>query len=212
MHPNPIFRRRDRAAHLEMARDRGFGVLTLGQGDRPLAAHLPFLLSDDGLWLEAHMARSNPVLRELDEPREALLVVNGPDAYISPDWYGVEDQVPTWNYTAVHLRGPLERCPQEELRPHLRRLSDAFETRLGPKPVWRLDKVGAEALARLERMIVPVRMHVREVDGTWKLSQNKPDAARHGAADGVAGGTPGLETGRIAEMMADLPPDATDPA
>jgi transcriptional regulator len=133
--------------------------------------------------------------------------VMGPDGYISPDWYQIEDQVPTWNYVAVHLTGRLSLAPPEGLRDHLSRLSEHFETMLAPKPVWRLEKMTPDALARMERMILPVVLEVESVDSTWKLSQNKPVAARLGAADGLDGGSPGAEAAALAAMMR-APPEA----
>ncbi|MFQ5624677.1 MAG: FMN-binding negative transcriptional regulator, partial [Paracoccaceae bacterium] len=183
MHPNSAFRRASEVRNLAFAAERGFGMLTLAGPDGPLAAHIPFLLRDGRI--EAHLARSNPILRVLDTSKAALLAVSGPDAYVSPDWYRLEEQVPTWNYVAVHLRGQLERRPQAELRGHLERLSARFEADLAPKPPWLLDKLSETAFARLARMIVPVGMTVENVDGTWKLAQNKPDAARLSAADAL---------------------------
>ena len=116
MHPNPAFRKAEDAQNIEFARDRAFGVLAINADGGPLMSHIPFQLSEDGTYLEAHLVRSNPILRALvDGPLEAVIAVSGADAYISPDWYGVADQVPTWNYVAVHLRGSLRALPQEEL-------------------------------------------------------------------------------------------------
>ncbi|MBC8267201.1 MAG: FMN-binding negative transcriptional regulator, partial [Rhodospirillaceae bacterium] len=123
------------------------------------------------------------------------------DGYISPDWYDLGDQVPTWNYVAVHLRGVLRRLPDDRLRPHLAALSAQFERRLAPKPVWTMDKVAPEALARLERMIVPVAFTIESVDGTWKLSQNKPAAARIGAADALAQSDLGMMAAELTDLM-----------
>ena len=183
MHPNPAFRKTSAEENLAFAARRGFGVLILNGPDGPLASHVPFIIRDGRL--EAHLVRSNPIVRALSEPRDALMAVSGTDAYVSPDWYGLEDQVPTWNYVAVHLRGRIEQLPQADLRAHLERLSERFERDLAPKPVWKLDKVRDEVLEKLQRMIVPVAMQIASVDGTWKLGQNKGEAARRAAADGV---------------------------
>ena len=203
MHPNPAFRAAPQDLRLDFARARGFGMLVVGgeasDEGGPLCAHVPFLVSPDGGHVEAHLARSNPILRALAAPRPALLAVTGPDGYVSPDWYGMADQVPTWNYVAVHLRGALERLPDEALRPHLDRLSAAFEGRL-PKAPWTTAKMDAGALARMMRAIVPVRLAVASAEGTWKLSQNKPEAARLRAAEGVAGSL-GAEVAALAALM-----------
>lgn len=205
MHPNPIYRPATREANLTFARERGFGILMVNGDDGPLAAHVPFVMSPHGDALDIHLVRSNPVVRVLNAPTHALIAVSGADAYISPDWYGMEDQVSTWNYVAVHLRGRLELLPQETLRSQIDRLSALFEDRLLPKKPWKSSKMNEEALARMMRAICPLRLIIESVDGTWKLSQNKPEAARLGAADGVVAGTPGLETGQLADLMR-LPP------
>lgn len=198
MHPNPIFRTESDARNVAFARERGFGVLTI---DGPHLAHVPFVLSDDGARAELHLMRSNPVLRAMSEGCAAVIAVGGPDAYISPDWYGLDDQVPTWNYVAVHLRGRLERLPQDALRSLLDRLSLAFEARMAPKTPWQTDKMTPEVLDRMMRSIVPLVLHIEQIDGTWKLGQNKPDPARRGGADGVDAFGIGSETSELAALM-----------
>ncbi len=120
---------------------------------------------------------------------------------ISPDWYGIDDQVPTWNYVAVHMTGMLERRPQEELLDLLDRQSALFENRLLPKVPWTTAKMQDETMQKLMRMIVPCRMKVTGIDGTWKLGQNKADTVRLSAAEGVASHGFGVETDLIAALM-----------
>ena len=145
--------------------------------------------------------RSNPIARALDEPRPAVIAVSGPDSYVSPDWYGMPDQVPTWNYVAVHLRGEIELRPQGELHDLLDRQSALFEERLLPKTPWVTAKMPPEAMARMMRAIVPCRMRIEAVDGTWKFSQNKPDDVRLRAADGVEATGIGAGIAELAALM-----------
>ncbi len=201
MHPNPIFRKASHTSALEFAKQRGFGILSINGEDGPIAAHVPFIVSEDGTYIEAHVMRSNPIARALKTSQTALLAVSGPDGYISPDWYGVEDQVPTWNYTAAHLRGQLQLLPQDDLLGVLERLSDEFEARLAPKPIWKTDKVQAEALNKMMRMIVPIRLDISSIDSTTKLGQNKTDAARIGAAEGLETSNLGSERSTLAQLM-----------
>ena len=207
MHPNPIYRTAGAAENIAFARDRGFGMLTVAgpAGAAPLVSHVPFVLGADGATAELHLMRSNPIARALSAPIPARLAVSGPDGYVSPDWYGMEGQVPTWNYVAVHLTGRLELRPQDELRGFLDRLSAQFEARLAPKPEWRADKMEEAALDRLMRMIVPVRLQVEQIDGTWKLAQNKPASARRAAADGAEAAGIGAELAALAELMRAAP-------
>ncbi len=186
MHPNPAYRGVDAARNLDFAREVSFGVLTMAGPDGPLVSHLPFVFNEAGDRFGAHIVRSNPIWKALrDGPVKAVMVVSGPHGYISPDWYGVEDQVPTWNYVAVHLRGEVRLLADEDLRPHVDALSGQFEARLTPKPIWLTDKVDPDTLSRMMRMIAPIEMVVSDVQGTWKLAQPKSEAARLGAADGL---------------------------
>ncbi len=204
MHPNPVFHSASDAENLAFARQRGFGLLSINGEGAPLAAHVPFVLAEDGASAELHLMRANPVARALTTPLPALLAVSGPDGYVSPDWYGAPAQVPTWNYVAVYLRGRLELLADSALAGVLERLSATFEDRLDKAP-WRMDKVPAEALARMMRVIQPLRFHVESVEGTWKLSQNKPAAARAGVVTEITGGV-GQELAALAGLMGNVSP------
>ncbi len=182
MHPNPAFRQTPQDRNLDFARSRGFGALAVNGPMGPIMAHIPFILSSDGTYADFHLARSNAVIQNTGP---AVLAVTGPDAYISPDWYGIADQVPTWNYVAVHLRGTIHPLPEDTLQPHLDAISDMFEARLAPKPIWRSTKMAEGVMPRMMRMILPYRLQITTVDGTWKLGQNKSEPARLGAAAGL---------------------------
>jgi len=208
MHPNPIFRNGTEAEALAMARARSFGILSVNGEAGPMAAHIPFELGQAEAFL--HLARSNPIARAA-LPLAAVLIVSGPDAYVSPDWYGAVDQVPTWNYVAVHLRGVLEPLPAEALRPHLERVSAHMEGQLAPKPVWTMGKMSDEATMRMMRMILTFRLVISMVESTVKLNQNKTEAQRAGAAAGIAAAPMGMEADQIAAMMR-LDLDRTKPS
>ncbi len=201
MHPNPIFRGESTARALATAAERGFGLLAVARESTVLAAHVPFLL-DEGR-VEGHLVRSNPIARALSEgPVAATLVVTGPDGYVSPDWYGEPDLVPTWNYVAVHLTGRLSLADPASLLAHLERLSARFEAGLAPKPPWTHQKMTTGVMERMMRQILPVEMVVEGVESTFKLNQNRTDAARAGAAQHLAEGrTPGQETAALATLM-----------
>ncbi len=206
MHTNPAFRQTPADRNLAFARARGFGILSVNGPDGPLAAHVPFLLADDASFAELHLARSNPIVR-VGLPAPALIAISGPDTYISPDWYGphdqVPDQVPTWNYVAVHLRGMLEPLADDALRPHVDALSAEHEGRITGKSPWTSAKMTEGAMPRMMRMILPFRFRVLSVEGTWKLNQNKPADVRARAVAALADGTAGAR--EIAALMQDLP-------
>lgn len=201
MHPNPIYRSVQTQQNLEFAKARAFGVLSINGADAPLMAHVPFLVEEDRVWL--HLVRSNPIARALKTDRQAVIAVSGPDSYISPDWYEALDQVPTWNYVAVHLRGTLHLCEEEALRDVLDRESAFFERQLAPKSPWTADKMTPDALEKMMRHIVPCVMSLEDVAGTWKLNQNKPDDVRLRAADKVEAHGIGTQTTELAALMRD---------
>jgi transcriptional regulator len=161
-----------------------------------------------------HLARSNPIARA-GLPLPALIAIQGPDAYISPDWYGphthVPDQVPTWNYIAVHLRGTLHPLPGEALEAHVDALTTEHEGRLLPKTPWTKAKMTQGAMPRMMRMILPFQLRISAIDGTWKLNQNKPAEVRARAAAGLADRKALSGPARIAaEIRADLGADKGD--
>ena len=171
-----------------------------------MLSHVPFWLNYDATGGELHLVRSNPIARAVTGPVAAVIAVMGPDGYISPDWYGDPAQVPTWNYIAVHLRGHLHHADPDDMRRHLDRVSAHFEDRLAPKKPWTVDKMPEEALTRMMRGIVPFRFTLDSVEGTWKLNQNKTEAARLGAAQAVRASRIGHEVETLSQLMRDGPP------
>lgn len=201
MHPNPVYHTETEAQNIAFARARAFGILAVNGEAGPLMAHVPFLIDEDAAYLHLHLVRSNPIARALKSPLQARIAVSGADGYVSPDWYEVPDQVPTWNYVAVHLTGTLELRPQDEMRALLDRQSKHFEDQLEPKKPWETSKMTPDVLDRMMRQIVPCRMQIADVDGTWKLNQNKPDDVRLRAADHMDAYGMGSETRLLAALM-----------
>ena len=201
MHPNPVFRQEPSARLLEFARERGFGVFTAAGPRGVLAAHLPFVMEQERA--AAHLVRANPLAQHLLEgPVAALLIVSGPDSYISPDWYRASGKLPTWNYVAVHVRGTLRRLEDDALAAHLDRLVQTFEDRLAPKVAWKTDRIDPSVLADLMRLIMPVELTIERVDGTFKLNQNRTADERASAAAALeAADAPGMEHRALAALM-----------
>ena len=184
MHPNAAFRWDDRDALRGFAREIGFGMLFAGTPDGPRVAHLPFVFLDDDR-IAFHTARGNGIAKHLDGT-EALFVVNGPDAYISPDWYELgNDQVPTWNYLALEMQGPVRRMSDDELTAQADALTAEQEARLAPKPEWTRHKMSDGLFAKMRGAIIGFEMRVTAWRSTAKLGQNKPQEARDRVADAL---------------------------
>jgi transcriptional regulator len=202
MHPNTLFRSADERQNLAFAEARGFGMLTIKGDEGLLAAHVPFCVCDDGARIELHLSRANPILKQIGESTQCLLAVKGPDGYVSPDWYELDNnQVPTWNYVAVHIHGALKLLPPEDLPGVVERLSAQFEARLSPKPPWRPSKMDANVYARMQRSILPLEISVEAIDATWKLSQNKPEAARQRVSSALLNSTIGAQLSDLSRLL-----------
>ena len=203
MHPNRHYRKTQESRNIAFVRERAFGVLTVNGETHPLTSSIPALLCDDGSELEFHLVNSNPLARVLQKPTPAVFLVSGPDSYVSPDWYGVEDQVPTWNYVAVRLEGIVEPLAQTDLLPLLDRLSAHFENQLLPKPPWMSSKVSDAAMNKLLRAISPFIFSVSKIESTWKLNQTKTEQVRLSAAGQIETTGLGQSLGMLAEYMRD---------
>jgi transcriptional regulator len=186
MHPNRAFAWDDAGEMLALVRDVAFCTICI---DGPMVAHAPVVVHGPDR-LRFHVSRSNRAAA-MDGAR-ALVSCLGPDAYISPDWYGTPDQVPTWNYLAVEAEGPLRRLDEAELAELLDALSAQHEARLAPKPGWTRGKMTPGRFEAMLKAIVGFEMTIEELRGTRKLGQNKKDAERAGAADGLEPLNPGL--------------------
>jgi transcriptional regulator len=135
--------------------------------------------------IELHVARANPIHTVIAANPSVLLTCVGQDAYISPDWYVSENQVPTWNYVAVHVTGTGRIMSADELRAHVDRLSAQFENRLLPKKPWTTDKMDQQRLTAMLNGIVGIAVKVETVEGQWKLGQHKKAEDHDGVVAGL---------------------------
>lgn len=159
-----------------------FGQVFLSSVKGPAVCHVPLLVREDALWF--HLARSN-LGAEQACGATAIVSVVGCHGYISPDWYGIPDQVPTWNYLAVEAVGRLRLLLNEELVELLDVLSAKHEMRLTPKTPWTRAKMQTGLFEGMLKGIVGFELSVDELRGTRKLSQNQRDKVVTNAASHV---------------------------
>ncbi len=156
------------------------------------ANNIPFVLDPDpaggpGI-LRAHVARANPLWRDARTDVEALVVFQGPQAYISPGWYPSKREhgkaVPTWNYVTVQARGTLRAIDDAEwLRAFVTRLTTTHEAAQA-KP-WAVTDAPPEFIDATLRAIVGIELTLTALTGKWKVSQNRPAADRAGVVAGL---------------------------
>ena len=192
MHPNPLFRHEDTAALAAMVERIGFAKIFLATPDGPRVAHTPVLWAGNGR-LRFHLARGNALSRHLDGAT-ALALADGAEGYVSPRWYANRATVPTWDYVAVEMEGPVTHLAPEDTEILLYDLIEHHETRLGGEP-WRAAETPRAVWDGLLRGIAGFELAVREWRPTVKLSQKRTPAERETIADGqAAAGHPALAT------------------
>lgn len=177
-------------------------LITVGTDGYPMATLLPILWEGDTVI--AHLARANPQWTHIGDNSPALLVVTGPEAYISPSWYASKAEhgrvVPTWNYSAVHLTG---RARVHQDPDWLRRaVDDLVERHEGERPLpWRTSDAPEKYIRGQLGAIIGIEISVERVEAKAKLSQNRSAADRRGVVTGLLGdGSGGAEA--VAEAMA----------
>ena len=188
----------DQAELLAYMRDYSFAALATSGAGGLMATHLPFVIEDEGgrITLLAHMAKANPQWRDFAAGAEAMAIFMQPHAYVSPRHYDSRQNVPTWNYVAVHAYGrPVlieERAAKIELQRKLIRQYD---------PAY-LDQMAELTDSYLDvrlAAIVSFTMEVTRIDARYKLSQDKNPAERERIASAfeASGDSVAAETARL---------------
>lgn len=171
------------------------------------ANHIPLHLSPTGGpfgVLRGHVARANPMWRDLVTEVESLAVFQGPDCYITPSWYPTKQEhgkaVPTWNYVVVHAYGTLRIIDDPAwLKAQLRLLTAQHESSFAQP--WMLDDAPSDYTDRLLGAIVGIEMVITKLSGKWKVSQNQPVPNQTGVVQGLKeqGASGGLDMAALIE-------------
>lgn len=172
MYIPPKYRKTEVEAVERFLKDNAFGILVSQGSIRPLATHIPMILEKDEegqAWLVGHVAKANPHWQVFETQPEVLAVFHGPHAYISSSWYK-EEEVPTWNYIAVHVHGRLEVLNADQLLQSLHKLVDKYESD-SEEPI-RLEDLSPATMRQI-RGIVGFRIQISEVHAAYKLSQGR---------------------------------------
>lgn len=192
MYIPPPFLEHDPGVIDGVIRDHPLATLTYHTPDGPDAMHLPLLLRKDAEGRETllgHVAKQNPILRDLPNGDKVLAIFHGPQAYISPNWYPSKHethrQVSTWNYQVVHVKGRVTFFEDvSRLRAAVALLTHEHETRTQEKP-WRMADGDKEYIAALLQEIVGIEIEITSKVGTSKLSQNREERDKLSAIDAL---------------------------
>ena len=181
-----------------------FGQLIVVDAESLYIAHLPFYLdrtlSVSGSLL-CHVAKANPIWKNIIKSKISA-VFTGPHAYISPRWYPSNNQVPTWNYSAIYVEGRAKLLTANNLKILLDKLTEKEEMLVPNSVKWTPTEVEHDKYISMSKAIVGIEIEIINITGKLKMSQNRLPEDRQGAIKGL------LKTGlpdslQVASMIED---------
>ncbi len=175
--------------------ENAFAMLVSVVDGMPLVSQLPFLYDPGVGKLWGHVAKANPHWQQFAEQPCALVIFQGPHAYVSPSWYG-QPGVPTWNYATVQVQGRVQVFHEPaRLEPMLRELTSRYEAHQAQR--W-----SGEYNPRMLENIVGLELDITQIQGKFKLSQNRSREDRESVVRHLRGGGKS-EADRLADLMAE---------
>jgi transcriptional regulator len=155
-------------------KENSFGILINQTNGKLWATHIPLELdtNEDGKQiLYGHLSKENPQWKAFANDDQVLAVFSGPHSYISSSWYDHEN-VPTWNYIAVHVYGKIKIIEGEAVIESLKKLVNKYEQH-SENPV-RIEDLSQKTM-RQTLGIVAFEITIEEIQATKKMSQNRDD-------------------------------------
>ncbi len=192
----------------DLMRAHPFATLISNGSDGLSADHIPLLVHDDGSEcgvLRGHIAKANPLTKNIDLSGDVLAAFQGPHHYITPAWYPSKKEhgkvVPTWNYAIVHAHGSIRFIEDANwLLDQVTSLTSQQEA--GQEQPWAVSDAPTNYIELMLKAIISLEIPINRLHGKWKVSQNRPEADQEGVAQGLKdkATTPALQ-------LADLSPD-----
>lgn len=161
----------------EFIQEHSFGILVTQQNGKSLATHIPLELSkndDDKDVLVGHISKANPQRHNFNNENEILAIFTGPHSYISSSWYDFEE-VPTWNYIAVHIYGAIKIIEGEALYKSLKNLMDKYEK--ASKNPLKIEDLSKKTMRQING-IIGFEIEIKTIQAAYKLSQNRDEKNR----------------------------------
>jgi len=149
-----------------------FGILINTVDGKPWGTHIPLELDTDQTGkdvLVGHISKANPQWKNFISPTEVLCIFNGPHTYVSSSWYK-EEEVPTWNYIAVHIYGKVTILDEEQTMASLHKLVDKYEQ--NSKNPISLHQMSPKTLRQVKG-VVGFQVEITEIQAAYKLSQTR---------------------------------------
>ena len=192
MHIPKQFKQEDKAKIKTLIADYPLAALIFKNANGLEANHIPLQLTqtNDQEWtLIGHIARGNPMWKNVEDKADILVIFQGPQSYITPNWYPTKQEhkkvVPTWNYAAIHIHGALSFIHETQWKiDMLNSLTNQMEADQA-KP-WQLSDAPEDYVEKQLNAIVGIEISVNQIEGKWKLSQNQPEQNRMGVIQGLS--------------------------
>lgn len=159
----------------DFVRQHSFGILVSHTGEKLWGTHIPLELTNDGKFLHGHISKGNPQWKNFRKDDEVMAIFSGPHTYVSSSWYDHEN-VPTWNYIAVHVYGKVRLIEGDELYQSLKSLLDRYE-KDSVHPVT-MESMTPEYVKKSLLGLVGFEITITNIEAAYKLSQNR-DAKNH---------------------------------
>ena len=156
----------------EFLLQNSFGILINTVDGKPWGTHIPLELDVDSGGndiLVGHIAKVNPQWKYFQEDAQVLCIFNGPHSYVSSSWYK-EEEVPTWNYIAVHIYGTLKIQKEEALLASLHKLVDKYEK--DSKEPISLHEMSPQTMRQIKG-VIGFEIKIEDIQATYKLSQGR---------------------------------------
>ncbi|MGO4900607.1 FMN-binding negative transcriptional regulator [Bacillus sp. GM2] len=159
---------------LDFVQKNSFGTIVTTEQGKPIATHLPlgFNKKGDDYYITGHVAYGNPQWRTFETCQDVLVMFQGPHSYISSSWYA-QEEVPTWNYQAVHIYGQASILERDELIEELTVMMEKYEKHREHPILW--DNLSPQLLENQLKAIVGFKIRVGNIQAAYKLSQNRSD-------------------------------------
>lgn len=174
MYTPEIYKNENQEEIKKFLQENSFGILINQSNGKLCATHIPLELEinkegEDILY--GHISKENPQWKGFTDNDQVLAVFSGPHSYISSSWYDHEN-VPTWNYIAVHVYGKIKIIEGEGVIESLKKLVDKYEQN-SKKPI-RIEDLSQKTMLQ-SRGIVAFEIEITEIQATRKMSQNRDD-------------------------------------
>ncbi len=172
MYIPPQYRNENLSEVKAFLKQNSFGILVSQVDGKPWATHIPLELDTDEYGndiLVSHISKANPQWTQFSETTEVLCIFNGPHSYISSSWYQ-EEEVPTWNYIAVHVYGTLKIIDEAHVLASMHKLVDKYEQN-SECPVSIADL--SPKTMRQVKGVVGFQITITTIQGAKKLSQGR---------------------------------------